>query len=928
MTVKKEGAASACAFSFGPFTLVPQRQLLLRGDVPVRIGGRALDILAALVEHPDELISKAALLARAWPDTIVHEGSLKVTVAALRRALGAGGGDHGAYIATTPGQGYQFTAPVLRTTAATFEQVTATPAACRHNLPPGTARIVGRAATITAILQELDGARLMSIVGPGGVGKTTVAVAVAAQALGTRADGVWLVDLAPLKDPALLPSAIAAAIGMAPYAAHMQDALCNYLRGRAMLLVLDSCEHLVDAVAACAARILAAAPDVTILVTSRAPLRVDSERVHRLPGLGLPPAAPGLTAHQAMAFPAVELFVDRATDRLDSFSLVDAEAPLVADICRQLDGLALAIELAATRIDAFGVAGLRDQLAHCFRLPEGRRGGPERHRTLTATIAWSYDLLSGSEQALLRRLAVFAGAFSLASACAIGAEDGGDDANVVHDLARLVDQSLVAATARGGAADYRLLDTTRAYCRDLLHRSGEEQSMLRRHAAHVCSVLERAAGEWAVRAAPDWGAAYGPLIDDLRAALAWTGRDCAWRPLRIRLTVAGTLLWNHFSHTDECRIQVALALGELGAAGLTGGVTEMQLQWSLAGAAMFTRGLVPDVIAALRSALAIAIRIGDPDHRLRCLRMIGVYELFTGQHDAAIRTLEHFVDVAAVEDASALPEGESHLGVAELLVGRLDSARKRLERLYAHDLQDFNDARFVRFLYARNVDVGNVLSNAQWLTGACAAGLRTAAVNVEHARKSGHALSLSNALAFALPVYFLSGHWQACRIYLALLDEQVMRNGILLWQPLALFYRGALAGRQAASAAGGIDDMARALAALRAIGHLVRMPFYLAVLADTQLRCGRQGEARASIAAALACAHAQNERWCLPEVLRVHAVVLAAAGRPDDSAAVLAEALAVADATGARAWRVRVRADLAALRAARAPGLTLRPLAV
>ena len=241
---------------------------------------------------------------------------------------------------------------------------------------------------------------------------------------------MWLVDLAPLKDPSLVPNAIATAIGLAAHSANMLAALGGFLRDREMLLLLDSCEHIIDAVAACANRILADAAGVKILATSREPLRVKGERVRRLPGLGTPFASSGLKAEEALAFPAIQLFVDRAADRLESFSLSDADAPMAAEICRKLDGLALAIELAATRVDAFGVSGLLDQLDNRFRLLEGHRAGPERHRTLTATIDWSYDLLSESERAVMRRLSVFAGAFSLDSACAVAADEGIDRVRV------------------------------------------------------------------------------------------------------------------------------------------------------------------------------------------------------------------------------------------------------------------------------------------------------------------------------------------------------------------------------------------------------------------------------------------------------------------------------------------------------------------
>jgi len=480
-------------------------------------------------------------------------------------------------------------------------------------------------------------------------------------------------------------------------------------------------------------------------------------------------------------------------------------------------------------------------------------------------------------------------------------------------LAQLAAKSLLATDLDADKIAYRLLETTRSYCLERLAASAEDGAVRTRHAEHVCTVLERAAGEWAERPAGEWGATYGRVLDELRTALVWAGQSAANRSLRIRLTVAGLLLWNHCSLTEECRVHVSQAVGELEGSGLAGTAAEMQLQLSLAGAALFTRGPSPPVMKALERALEIAVRIGDTDCRLRCLRMIAGFELFSGQHDAGIRTLEAFISVAAVEDPSAVPEGESHLGLAELLVGRLECAQSRLERLYEHDLQDFNDSRFVRFLYARNVDLGNVLSNVQWLTGSPDTAERTARSTVEHALKTKHELSLSNALVFAIPVLFWNGHYQESSRCVAMLDD-VVRRGIRTWRPLALFYRGALACAQAEGSSAGVVDLQRAVADLRAMNHQVKLPFYLGVLADALAKRGQVADAETTIRAALERARAQNEQWCAPELLRIRASILTTEGRVAEAELVLIESLAFAERIGALSWRLRAANDLVRLR--------------
>ncbi|WP_342241131.1 ATP-binding protein [Inquilinus sp. OTU3971] len=899
------------SFTFGPFVLIPERQLLLQGEAPVRVGGRALDILTALVERPGELVGKRELMARAWPNIIVDEGNLKANMAALRRALGDGvGAAH--YIATVTGRGYRFIAPVRVSGLSGFASPPRAATARSHNLPIATTRIFGRADAIQAIQRDLDASRLVSIVGAGGIGKTTVALAVAERTIGLFRDGVWLIDLAPLKDPSLAPNAIAAAIGLATHSANMLAALGSYLRDCEMLLVLDNCEHIIEAAALCADRILAETPDVRILATSREPLRVRGERVRRLPGLGAPPTSSDLSAAEALRFPAIQLFVDRATDRLESFELSDANVRMVAEICRRLDGLALAIELAATRVDSFGMDGLLAHLDDRFRLLSGLRASPERHRTLTAMIDWSYDLLSDSECAVMRRLSVLPGSFSLDSACAVAGE-GLERVRVIDDLANLVAKSLLSVDVDADDLAYRALETTRAYCLERLRLSGEEEMARRRHAEHICAVLERAASEWAQRPAPDWARAYGGVLDDLRSALDWARGAAADRSLCIRLAVAGSLLWNHFSFTEECRVRVSQALDELDAAGLVGTAAEMQLQVSFAGTTMFTRGAIPVAMDAMRRALEIAVRIGDIDHQLRCLRMIGTYQLFGGEHDAGIGTLETFVSVAAAADPSALPAGETHLAVADLFIGRLEGARKRIERFYGNYLKDSKDPRFARFLYDRNVDVGNILSHIQWLTGLPDTAACTTEVTIALARETKHELSLSNALAWASLTFLMSRRYQECGRFAAMLDDQVVRHGIVIWRPVAMFCRGAVACAQDETAAEGLDVLEQAVGEFRAIRHLARFPFYLGGFADALAKCGRLTDAATTIQEALDRARAQNEQWCVPELLRIRASILTDDVRPDEAETLLVESMALAREIGALSWRLRSANDLAKL---------------
>jgi predicted ATPase/DNA-binding winged helix-turn-helix (wHTH) protein len=472
-------------FSFVSFRLLRDQQLLLNGETPVRLGSRAREILTALLERPGVVVSKEELFARVWPKQFVEEGNLKFHVAVLRKALGDGQNGN-RFITNVPGRGYCFVAPV-ETSARADSQGTGSKLRSdepRH-LPAPLSRIVGRSDTIVALATRLPESRFITIAGPGGIGKTTVAVAVADALAATYADGVRFVDLAPLADPSLVATAVGSALGVAVRSDNVIHGLISFLQNKHFLIVLDNCEHVIETAAALAEEIFGSAPGTHILATSREPLRAGGEHVHHLASLATPPSSQELTAAQALAFPAVQLFVERAAASHDTFELTDADAPFVADLCNRLDGMPVAIEIAAGRVNSFGVAELASRLDDRLRLlMRGRRTALTRHQTLHATLEWSYQLLSETERRTLRGLAMFAGIFTWNAAAAVLRESYSGADEVFDSVTDLIAKSLVSASVEKGVSFYRLLDTTRAYALLKLAESGEKNDLARRHAQH------------------------------------------------------------------------------------------------------------------------------------------------------------------------------------------------------------------------------------------------------------------------------------------------------------------------------------------------------------------------------------------------------------------------------------------------------------
>ena len=466
------------AFAFGPFRLLVARRELLAHGVPVTLGQRAFEILLTLVSRHGQLVTKDELMAEVWPGVVVEENNIQVHISAVRKVLAAAG-DGERYLLTVAGRGYRFVAPITREGAAEDKpaqardrraSVSDATSAAINNLPQQLTSLIGREADLAEIKARLSSHRLVTLTGSGGVGKTRLSIEAGRSLLDHYPDGVWLAELAPLKDAQLVTSIVGDVLGVSLSAsAGALDTLVSALRTKHLLLIIDNCEHVIGEAARVAEALMRGCPRLSILASSRERLAIAGESIIRVPSLPAPQPSEGLTAADARDYGAVRLFVERANALGCGFALSDANAGTVASICRRLDGIPLAIELAAARGGVLGISEVAARLDDRFNLLSGgHRTALPRHQTLLATLDWSHHLLPEPERVVLRRLAIFAGAFTLTAASTVAASGKIASADVVDGVANLVAKSLVRVDAGTGPTQYRLLETTRAYALEKL----------------------------------------------------------------------------------------------------------------------------------------------------------------------------------------------------------------------------------------------------------------------------------------------------------------------------------------------------------------------------------------------------------------------------------------------------------------------------
>ena len=892
------------AVSFGPFSL--RSRLLQKDGVPVKLGSRAMDILRLLVSRAGEVVPKSEILNYAWSGLAVEEISLRVHVAELRKALGDGK-DGARYITNIPSRGYCFIAPVQRGTRAEPPEPASLPpnkVAASPSLPHRLDRMIGRDEIVAELAPRLLRDRFVTLRGPGGIGKTTIAVALAHDLYDRFEGNVHFLEFGPLKDAALVASTVAAALGLVVHHNDPSDSIVNFLRMRRLLLVLDSCEHVIDAVARLAEDIHREAPGVAILATSRESLLVAGEQIFELVPLPSPPQGTRLSAGEVLSYPAARLFLDRADAAGHRDDLTDEDAEVLVQICGKLDGIALAIELAAARVGLYGLREMAALLDSRLQLEwRGRRTAPPRQQTLGATLDWSFGLIGENERVVFQRLAVFAGHFTLKGAIAVAAEDATPEDRVIYALEQLVAKSLVSSQPDGASRRYRLLDATRAYAMQKLVDVGEANVIARRHASHVQRTLE------AGLTAQGGSGQRAGLLADARAALAWSYANDEGADLRVPLAGSCMGLFVELNLLNEARIWSDRALAMLEIAD-RGGRWELELQSTLGHAFMFTERNSEQAEAALRRGLDIAQALGDHANTFRLLSRLNMYHRRTGGYRHLVPTARHAERIARlIGDTAGIAGSKALLGVSYHLAGDQTEAQAHLDEGMRDDAA-LRGTQPGHFAYSRTPQIP--LARVLWLRGYPDRALECV-LPLVGASAPRDVVMHCIALCWSASVFGWVGDWSAVETMSARLATHASMHGLVPYEAVATGFRAQTLIAHG-EVTGGIDLLRSALPRLHADRYELYMSAFAADLARGLALSGRLAEGAQVLHETIDRVEQEGGAFDMPELLRLRGELEAQSGNLDAAGASLVASVELAERQGALSWRLRTEMSLARLR--------------
>jgi predicted ATPase/DNA-binding winged helix-turn-helix (wHTH) protein len=781
------GTAVHRKLRFGPFELSIGERVLRRDGQTLPLGDRALDILIYLADRPGEVIAKQELIDHVWSDVIVEEGSLRVHVAAIRKALGDGQFGN-RYIANIKGRGYSFVGTVVPLTGNTESRSDK----FRHQgrLPVRPLTMIGRETVTGKISDKLRDERFVTLLGPGGIGKTTIALAVGRAAAEEFGGKVYFVDLESVTDSRHIAGAVATSLGLALKSKDPCPELVDLVRSRKLLIILDSCEHVIEAVASLAEQLYRQTEEIHVLTTSREALKVEGEHCYRVLPLDCPPHGSEQTANAVLRYPAVELFVRRVAARAGGVVLTDEEAPFVAEICRKLDGLPLAIELAAGQVAALGI---KNTAARLVSRPEllklSHRTAVPRQRTLKATLDWSYDLLSDGERIVFRRIAPFVGHFALEAAQYVAGELDADTGEICDAIAGLVEKSLLAARIDETQAQYRLLDTTRAYALEKLEEHGEYDPISLRHAEYVIQQLESKKEMLLALPRAERIAACSQQLSNVRSALEWSFGSHGYEEIATRLAVASTQLFMELSLLIEWQGWAEQAIARLGDQHKNSH-HDIEVRASLPLPSMHTEGGSPHVRSASSRALDVALMKRDLTDELRLLSGLFLYSSWTTDIHRALDIAARSQKVALkTHNPDDMARAESMLGAANHLAGNHLVALKHFEASLRHSPPGSLLGAGQYLFHHTTLSLAGMARSLLY-RGLLDQSLRYARLAIEEGEKSNHPATLCRCLILILPVYLALDDWQRSEQYIAQLTGLAVAHSLKPLHAIATGFRG------------------------------------------------------------------------------------------------------------------------------------------
>jgi predicted ATPase/DNA-binding winged helix-turn-helix (wHTH) protein len=884
---------SELVFSFSVFELLLARQQLLEDGRPLVVGSRAIGLLQALLEDAGKLVTKEQLIAKVWPGVWVDEANLRVHIGALRKALGDGRTGR-RFILNVPGRGYRFIEPVVKSNNAAIS-LPADVEATRNSLLPPATRLVGRSSAIGNLSTQLSHRRMVTIVGPGGIGKTSLALAVVESWTDTTTRVRAFVDLSTTTEPERLWVVAAAALG-ADFPSEPRAHVLRYIRDMPTLVILDNCEHMIEAAAHFAETVLKTTTGTRVLATSREPLRIPDEWVHRLAPLDYPEEEVGVTAGDALKFSAVTLFVERVIANQDGFHLTNADVPATLEICRRLGGIPLALELAAARVDLFSLAQLAQGLNDRFGLlTRGRRTAFARHQTLRGLLEWSYQLLSPMEQSLLRRLSVFPTTFDILDAAEMARRDTPESGAYLDGVTNLVAKSMLTVDVSGEVARYRFNETTRAFALEELDRSGEADDAFLSLANYLLKQLatgseaeERGSSEQLERCRQS--------LKNVRATLDWALGQARDLSVGLNLVIAALPVWLSLSRLVENRDFLELALKALIQQHKDRGHDELSLETAIGLSFYYGTGPTPGVIAHLERALAIARSLAAKAQELSILWMLYGVSGNWGDYQAAIDFASDYA-LAARNMHEPAVKRKKHRILARAWhdLGKHTDALRELDQALANS----NDLTAPVALNAYEIEDTTatlaIRSRLLWISGDVDDALAAAEECLQHGLKADHAQTICWALTFNLcPVAIWRGDVALAGRFASIASTQSVKT-FEHWYGWSRMYQIAI---------GDLEMSLNSPALPKLFGEMIPSQEDLFATFSPAFASSRL----------LARTPPGSPTWCTAELMRIDAEIDQPRRTKNQKEFLLRSAYDVAEGQGARSWQLRLATSIARLK--------------